>query len=191
MSSEPTLNLEPAPPSTSLTAQRSRSNRIQYAGCLIVFLLLAVYVFNGILQQYSENPTNENLLIAVFMISPFLVGFYLLAYFLVPKVEFFEDHLAARSLWGRWRMRSYQEISELAVKRRHLFITFTDRSKIALHPEQINLDELVRWLTDHDVTAARDVKRNPGERRKFGERNRKLFRQRPSRTRPQRVRLRP
>ena len=157
MNSKSTLNRQQLPPSPALTAQRSRSNRIQYAGCFILFLLVAVYGFDHILQQYSENPTNENLLLAVIAIFPFFAGFYMLAYFLVPKVEFFEDHLLARSLWGRTRQRSYQEIATLAVKHYNLFITFKDRSKIALHPEEIDLDHLARWLTERDVSAARDI----------------------------------
>ena len=161
MSSNQPLNLEPAPPRTSLTAQRSRSQRIQYAGCFVVFLLVAAYAVDSTLQRYTENPTNDNLIIAVIMIFSFFTVVIMLAYFLVPKVEFFEDHLVARSLWGVSRKRRYQEISELAVKRQHLFITFTDRSKIALHPEEINREVLARWLADHDVTAARDVRRKP------------------------------
>lgn len=157
MSSEPTLNLQQALPSPELTAQRSRSNRIQYAGCLVVFLLLAVYGFDHILQQYSENPTNENLLLAVIAILPFLAGFFMLAYFLVPKVEFYENHLVARSLWGFSRKRSYPEISKLELKRQQLFVTFQDRGKTALHPEEINLGDLAQWLAERDVTAARDL----------------------------------
>ena len=154
---------EPAMTHTNptLTAQRSRSNRIQYAGCFVVFLLLSVYVFRGMVQQYSENPTNENLLLVCGVLLLFIGGLYWLAKMLVPKVEFFEDHLAARSLWGvSWR-RSYQEISELAVKHQHLFITFTDQSKIALHPEEINHNDLARWLAERDVSAARDLLRAP------------------------------
>ena len=157
MSSEPTLNLQQAPPSPALTAQRTRSHRIQYAGCFVVFLLVMVYAFDHILQQYSSNPTNENLLLTVIMIFPFLAGFILLAYFLVPKVEFFENHLVARSMWGFSRTRSYPEISKLEVKRQHLFVTFKDRAKIAFHPEEIKLDDLARWLAERDVTAARDL----------------------------------
>ena len=149
------------PPRPALTAQRSRSNRIQYAGCFIAVLLVVAYGSDSILQQYSENPANENLLLAVITTVPFFALLFWAAKILVPKVEFFEDHLAARSLWGLSRKRSYQEISELAVKRHHLFITFTDRSRIALHPEEIQLGDLTRWLVERDVSAAQDVNWKP------------------------------
>ena len=106
----------------------------------------------------------------------------MLAFFLVPKVEFFEDHLIARSLWGFSRKRNYQEISKLEVEReQHLFFTFEGRGKIALHPEQINLDELVRWLAEQevmaarDLLAARDVKREPRRTSKVWGAKKKAF----------------
>ena len=106
----------------------------------------------------------------------------MLAFFLVPKVEFFEDHLVARSMWGFSRKRNYQEISKLEVKReQHLFFTFEGRGKIALHPEQINLDELVRWLAEREVMAARDllaprdVKREPRSTAKVWGAKKKAF----------------
>lgn len=157
MSSEPTLNPQQAPLSPALTAQRSRSHHIQYAGCFVVFLLLVVYGFDHIRQQYSESPTNENLLLVCVVLLLVFGGLYWLAKMLVPKVEFFQNHLVARSMWGFSQTRSYPEISKLKVKRQQLFITFKDRSKIALHPEEVHLGDLARWLAERDVSAARDL----------------------------------
>ena len=157
------LNLEPAQPSTSLTAQRSRSTRVQIAGCFVVFLLVLVYAYNGTLQQYSRNPTDENLLIAVIMSFTFLGWLYWLTKLLVPKVEFFKDHLVARSLWGFSHKRSYPEISTLEVKHDHLYIAFKDGGKIALHKSEIELERLARWLAERDVSAVRDLKWEPVE----------------------------
>ena len=71
MNSKSTLNRQQPAPVPALTAQRSRSNRIQYAGCIVVFLLVTVYAFDSVLQQYSESPTNENLLFVVIVIFSF------------------------------------------------------------------------------------------------------------------------
>ena len=99
---------------------------------------------------------NEHLLIAVIMMFPFFWGLYWVAKLLVPKVEFFESHLVVRSLWGSSRTRSCQEISKLEVKYGRLFITFKDRGKIALHKNEINFEDLTRWLAKQGVIAARD-----------------------------------
>ena len=122
-----------------------------------MLLLLVAYGFDHFLQQYSENPTNVNLLPTVFMILPFWAGVSMLAYFLVRKVEFFENHLVTRSTWGFSRKRSYQDITSVAGDYDHLFVTFNGRDKIALHQEEIKPDDLVRWLAERDVSAVRDM----------------------------------
>ena len=163
MSSEPPLNLQQAPPDPELTAQRSRRARIQIAGYFVVFLPVLVYAFYGSVQQYSRNPTNENLLIAVIMTSPFLGWLYWLTKLLVPKVEFFENHLVERSLRGFSRKRSCQEITSVEAKYDHLFVTFNGLDKIALHKSEIKLEDLARWLAERDVSAAHNLKWEPRE----------------------------
>ena len=150
-----------APTSPVLTAQRSRRNRIQIAGGFVAFLLMLVYVTYSTWHQYSRSPTNENLFIVAAVSFCYLVWLWLLAKFVVPKVEFFENHLVARSLWGFSRQRSYREISKLEVKHDHLFFTFNDRGKISLSREEIKLEDLVRWLAERGVLAARDFKWEP------------------------------
>ena len=145
-----------ATPSPTLTAQRPSSNRIQIAGFSVAVLALIVFAFVCATQQYSRNPTNEILLITVLMIFPFFGGLYWLAKMLVPKVEFFENHLVTRSHWGSSRKRSCQEISKLEVKYGRLFITFKDSAQIELRRIEINFEALTRWLAEQGVIAARD-----------------------------------
>ena len=127
----------------------------------MAFLLMLVYGTYNALQQYSRDPTNDNLFAVV------IVGFcclswpFLLARFVVPKVEFFDNHLVARSIWGFSRKRSYQEISKLEAKHDHLFFTFNDRGKISLSREEIKLEDLVRWLAERGVTPAQELEWTP------------------------------
>ena len=146
----------------ALTAQRSRSHRIQYAGMFVTLIMLGLaYGVYGTWQEYYRDPTYEHLFIGVGVSLSVSMFFFLLAYFVVPKVEFFENHLVARSLWGFSRQRSYQEISILEVKHGRLYFRFNDRGKIALSREEINLEDLVLWLAERGVMAAQHLQSSP------------------------------
>ena len=148
-----------APQIPALTAQRSKNQRIQYAVVVVTLIVLGlVYGVYGTWQEYYGDPTYEHLFIGVFVSLSVSVFFILLAYFVVPKVEFFENHLVERSLWGFSRQRRYQEISKLEVKHGHLYFRFNDRGKILISREEIKLEDLAQWLVERGVTAAQDWK---------------------------------
>ena len=162
MTTEPATIQGKPPERPALTAQKTKSNRVQYVAIFGTLTLLLVYF--GVYpswQEYFRDPTSEHLFIAVVVSCSFWVFPLALAYLVIPKVEFFENHLVARSLWGFSRQRNYQEISKLEVKHDHLFFTFNDRGKISLSREEIKLEDLVRWLAERGVLAARDFKWEP------------------------------
>ena len=145
-----------------MTAQRSRSNRIQYAAIFGTLTLLVGYfaVYDN-WQEYFRDPISEHLFIAVVVSCSFWVWPLAVVYFVVPKVEFFENHLVARSLWGFTRKRNYKGISKLEVKHEHLDVMFYGGDRLSLSREETKLEDLIRWLAEREVTAAKKLEREP------------------------------
>lgn len=145
-----------------MTAQRSRSNRIQYAAIFgTLTLLMGYFAVYANWQEYFRDPTSEHLFIAVVVSCSFWVWPLAVVYFVVPKVEFFENHLVARSLWGFTRKRNYQGISKLEVKHEHLDVMFYGGDRLSLSREETKLEDLIRWLAEREVTAAKKLEREP------------------------------
>ena len=164
MTTEPTTSHGKAPTSPVLTAQRSGSHRIQY-GVILGALTLAVARYGAYppWREFYSEPTTDHLIIAVLITSGLFSFLFLTAKFTVPKVEFFENHLVARSFWGFSRKRSYQGIIKVKVEREHLHLMFYGGEQIVLSREEILFEDLALWLTDRGVTAARDLKRGTSE----------------------------
>ena len=144
-------------PGPALTAQRPKRNRVYNAVFFGAFLVLHLFVLGGVARQYFGDPTDDNLLIVAIFACSILVWILPLLFVLVPKVDFFEDHLVDRSPLGVSRKRSYQQIKKIEMRHGHLFFICRDGHKVALGSAEISLDELVNWLVNRGVTAARDL----------------------------------
>ena len=148
-----------------LTSQPTRGNRIGYVAFGVVLMGVVVYVTNAMFQDYSEDPTIENLFIfAVLCFSGLVVALWM-AHTVTKKVEFFDNHLVAHSLRVFSRTRMYQEIIRLEVSfvqgfRQVFVITFSDGGKIAVHNDEIHFDELAEWLEQRGVRGVGAVKKN-------------------------------
>ena len=164
MTTEPATIQGKPPERPALTAQKTKSNRVQYVAIFGTLTLLVVYF--GVYpswQEYFRDPTSEHLFIAVVVSCSFWVFPLALAYLVVPKVEFFENHLVARSLWGFSRKRNYQGISKLEVKHEHLDLMFYGGDQLSLSREDIKIEDLAAWLAERSVVAARNLKWEPRE----------------------------
>ena len=89
MTTEPATIQGKPPERPALTAQKTKSNRVQYVAIFGTLTLLVVYF--GVYpswQEYFRDPTSEHLFIAVVVSCSFWVFPLALAYLVVPKVEF-------------------------------------------------------------------------------------------------------
>lgn len=165
MTTEPATIQGKPPERPALTAQKSRSNRALCAGIFGTILLFCIHGAYAFWGDYVVDPTAKHLFLAVVVSSGTCMMTVVLAWSVVPKVEFFQNYLVERSLWGFSRKRRYQEISNLELKREDVYFTFylkfvfNDGRKITLKEEDIKLGDLIGWLAERGVTAAEYLKR--------------------------------
>ena len=141
-----------------LTVRAPRSARI--TACLLwgLPLIISVIALVGSAAGYFRYFEGLYLLGIVLSLLVTAMWISLLASALIPKLEFFENHLVERSMWGRSQRRSYQEIIQLDADHERLFIVFKDGSATSFVRSGIRTQPFVRWLAERGVTAARDFK---------------------------------
>lgn len=148
-----------------LTAQPTRSNRVQYVCLLVVFQTIFLYGAKRTLDRYSRDATIENLFILAVVIVACFAMLYFMARPVAKRVEFFENHLVEHSFWVFSRTRTYQEISRLEVAyvwavRQVFIIRFSDGGKIAVFNDEIHFDGLAEWMDQRGVSGVEEVKKN-------------------------------